>query len=127
LSTKIHAVIDAHRRPVRLRLSGGQEHDMTQAESLLAGLSPRYVVADKGYDSDPLRRQIRRAGGIPVIPSRKGTRHRRHDRQRYKLRNQVERFINQLKHYRRVATRYDKTDPCYFGFICLASLMTTFQ
>lgn len=97
---------------------------MTEAATLLSNLSPEYVVADKGYDSDPLRKQIRRQGAKPVIPARRGKRRRRYDRTRYKLRNIVERFFNRIKHYRRVATRYDKTDPNYFGFICLASLIT---
>ena len=94
---------------------------MNEAETLIADLSPQYVVADKGYDSDPFREQIRRQGAKPVIPSRQGHRRRRHDRTRYKLRNVVERFFNRIKHYRRVATRYDKTDRNYFGFVCLAS------
>jgi putative transposase len=98
---------------------------MDQAESLVEGLAPDYVVADKGYDSDPLRATIRRQGGKPVIPSRKGHRRRRHDRTRYKLRNRVERFFNRLKHYRRVATRYDKLDANYEGFLCLASLLVS--
>ena len=98
---------------------------MVEAETLLEHLSPEYVIGDKGYDSDPLRDAIRRRGAKPVIPPRKGTRRRRYDRTKYKLRNIVERFFNRIKHYRRAATRYDKTDPNYFGFICLASLLTT--
>ena len=97
---------------------------MTQAETLIKDLSPQYVIADKGYDSDPLREKIRKQGARPVIPSRDGHRKRRHDRVRYKLRNVVERFINRVKHYRRVATRYDKTDSNFFGFVYLASLTT---
>jgi transposase len=112
-------------QPVRFRLTGGEHHDMTQAETLLQGLSPEYVIGDKGYDSDPLREQIRRQGAKPVIPARKGTRRRRYDKIRYKLRNVVERFFSRIKHYRRVATRYEKTDPNYLGFLCLASLLTT--
>ena len=96
---------------------------MHQAETLLTGFAPRYVVADKGYDCDSLREQIRRQGAKPVIPSRRGFRRRRYDRSRYKLRNVVERFFNRLKHYRRVATRYDKTDANYQGFLCLAAMM----
>ena len=98
---------------------------MTEAETLLKNLSPKYVIGDKGYDSDPLRQQIRRQGAKPVIPARKGIRRRRYDRVRYKLRNVVERFFNRIKHYRRVATRYEKTASSYFGFLCLASLLTT--
>ena len=114
-------------RLVRFRLTGGERHDMDQAENLLAGLSPQFVVADKGYDSDPFREQIRRQGAKPVIPVRKGLRRRRHDQTRYKLRNVIERFFNRIKHYRRVATRYDKTDSNYLGFICLASLLTNLK
>ena len=107
---------------MRLALTGGHCHDMTAAEALIDALRPQYVVADKGYDSDPLRTQIRKQGARPVIPSRIGHRRRRHDRTRYKLRNVIERFFNRIKHYRRVATRYDKTDRNYFGFVWLASL-----
>jgi transposase len=111
--------------PVRFRLTGGNRHDMHEAEALLAGLSPEHVVADKGYDCDRLRGQIREQGAKPVIPARRGFRQRRYDRARYKLRNVIERFFNRLKHYRRVATRYDKKDPNYEGFLYLAALLTT--
>jgi transposase len=60
-----------------------------------------------------------------VIPALKGMRPRFYDRTKYKLRNVAERFINRIKHYRRVATRYDKTDSNYLGFVCLASLVAT--
>lgn len=124
-STKIHAAVNGHGQPVRLSLTGGECHDMVQAEPLLEDLSPEYVIGDKAYDSDSLRKQIRRQKAKPVIPSRKGTRRCRYDRIKYKLRNVIERFFNRIKHYRRVATRYEKTDPNYFGFLCLASLLTT--
>ena len=116
--------MNGHGQAVRLSLTGGERHDMVEAETLIEDLSPGYVIGDKGYDSDPLRQKIRRHGAKPVIPTRKGSRRRRYDRTRYKLRNEVERFFNRVKHYRRVATRYDKTDPNYFGFVCLASLVT---
>lgn len=112
-------------QPIRFSLTGGERHDVTQAETLLKGLSPDFVITDKGFDSDPVRNDIRRCGAKPVIPSRKGKRRRRYDRVKYKLRNVIERFFNRVKHYRRVATRYDKTARNYFGFLCLASLVTT--
>ncbi len=92
---------------------------------MIEGLSANYVLGDKGYDSDPLRKKIRRRGAKPVIPSRKGIRRRRYDRKKYKLRNAVERFFDRVKHYRRVATRYEETAPDYSGFLCSASLLTT--
>ncbi len=97
---------------------------MSEAQSLLVGLRPQFVVADKGYDCHWLRDEIRRQGARPVIPTRGGRfRQRRYDRTRYKLRNEIERFFNRLKHFRRIATRYDKTDTSYLGFLCVAALM----
>lgn len=113
-------------KPVRFRLTGGQCHDVVQAETLLQDLSPKYVIGDKAYDSDELRKTIRRKRAKPVIPARKGTRRRRYDRTKYKLRNVVERFFNSIKHYRRAATRYEKTDTNYLGFVTLAALATSF-
>jgi transposase len=123
-STKIHVAVSDDFEPVKLHLTEGERHDVTCAGILLEGVEPKHVIADKGYDSDPLRKTIRSAGAKPVIPSRRNCRPRRHDRQRYKLRNVVERFINRLKHCRRVATRYDKLAATFLGFVHFASIIT---
>jgi transposase len=107
-TTKIHAAVNGMGRAIRLRLSGGQRHDMTEAEHLIHGLHSQHFIADKAYDGDPLREQIRDLGAKPAIPSRSGHRRRRCPKERYKRRNVIERFINRIKHVRRVATRYDK-------------------
>lgn len=112
-------------KPVRFSLTGGERHDSVEADGLIENLSPEYVIGDKAFDSDEFRDSVRRRGAKPVIPPRKGTRRRRYDKTKYKLRNIVERFFNRIKHYRRVATRYEKTDTNYFGFVCIASLMST--
>ena len=122
-STKIHVAVNGEGQPVKLHLTEGERHDVTCAEILLEGLEPGHVIADKGYDSDPLRKKIRSAGAKPVIPSRRNCRTRRHDRQLHKLRNVVERFINRLKHCRRVATRYDKLAATFLGFVQFASII----
>ena len=88
---------------------------------MIEGLRPDGVIADRAYDSDDLRKTIRKSGGRPVIPSRRGTRVRRYSKTLYKLRNQIERFFGRLKHYRRLATRYDKTDESYSAFLALAT------
>ena len=49
-STKVHVGVDGLGNP--LRLTGGQEHDVTQAEELIDGLDSEYVVADRAYDSN---------------------------------------------------------------------------
>ena len=123
-STKIHVAVSGEGQPAKLHLTEGQRHDVTCAEVLLEDLEPKHVIGDKGYDSDPLRNKIRSIGAKPVIPSRRSHRIRRHDRQRYKLRNVVERFINRIKHCRRVATRYDKLAVTFLGFVQLASTLT---
>jgi transposase len=122
LTTKIHAAVDGGGRSVRLKLTEGQRHDMVEASALIENLQPQYVIGDKGYDSDPLRQQIRRQKAKPVIPARKGTRRRRYDKTKYKLRNVVERFFNRMKHCRRIATRYEKTARNFLGFVHLAAL-----
>jgi transposase len=123
-STKIHVAVSGEGQPVKLHLTEGQRHDVTCAEILMEGLEPEFVIGDKGYDSDPLRDGIRSIGAKPVIPSRRTHRIRRHDRQRYKLRNVVERFINKIKNCRRVATRYDKLAVTFLGFVQFASILT---
>jgi transposase len=123
-STKIHVAVNGEGKPVKLHLTEGECHDVTCAEVLLEGLAPKHVIADKGYDSDPLRQKIRSAGAKPVMPSRRNIHIRRHDRKRYKLRNVVERFINKLKHCRRVATRFDKLAATFLRFVQFASIIT---
>lgn len=82
------------------------------------------VLADKGYDSDALLAYIASLGAQAVIPSRKNRRQQRAiDRELYKDRNKVERFFNRIKHYRRVATRYEKTGRNYLAMLHVVSAM----
>jgi len=93
---------------------------MSQAESLLAPFHFDAVITDKGYDSDPLRELLAAQQVEVVIPSR---RHRKqpwgYDRVRYRERNIVERFINKIKWYRRIFTRYEKLARRYMAFLHL--------
>ncbi len=86
------------------------------------------VIADKGYDGDALVAAITAAGAEPVIPP---MRHRRtpraYDRIRYRLRNVAERFRGELKQFRRVATRYEKTARRFLAFVQLASVMVVLR
>jgi transposase len=110
--------------PVQFVLTPGQAADVTQAQRLLEGVPFEVVIGDKGFDSQKLADFIEAHGGEAVIPSRKNcTEPRVYDRERYKDRNLVERFWNKLKHYRRVATRYEKTARNFLGFIHVASIM----
>ena len=84
----------------------------------------RYVLADKGYDADALRRTLRQAGAVPVIPGR-STRKKKiaYDRKRYRDRHLVENAFCRLKDFRRIATRYDKLAANFLSAVALAALL----
>jgi len=106
-------------------LTGGQRHDAPQARALLEGMKPAYVIADKGYDSQKILDLIEKQEAIPVIPPRKNRKEQReYDRELYKRRNVIERAINKLKGYRRIATRYDRKAIYYLSFLHLAAAVT---
>jgi transposase len=109
---------------VRFILTGGERNDITQAEPLICGLKARYVLADKAYDADHFRQAIQAQGAEPVIPvNRTRARYDHHDRHIYKERNLVERFFNKLKHFRRIATRYEQTARAYLSMVQLAAVV----
>ena len=84
----------------------------------------RYLIADKGYDADELRRDLRSRGVVPVIPGRKGRKRAvRHDRQRYRERHLVENAFCRLKDFRRVATRYDRLARNFLSAAAIATLV----
>jgi transposase len=123
-STKIHILVDALGNPVEFVLTGGQEADVTQAEPLMLGHQADAAIADKAYDSDAVVDAAKRQGAEAVIPSKKNRKvPRDYDEHLYKEGKKVEWFINLLKQYRRVATRYEKTARNFLGFVHVASIM----
>ena len=79
---------------------------------------PRYVRADKAYDTNALVEQVEQLGAEVVLPSQKKRLYcRLLERVRYRQRNQIERFFNRLKPCRRLATRYEKTAARFLGFV----------
>ena len=82
-------------------------------------------MADKGYDSKSFALFITERGAEVVIPSRANAKEPRLiDDNLYKDRNKIERLFNRLKHYRRIATRYDKTAASYLAFVHVAAAIT---
>lgn len=123
-STKIHAACDALGNPVRFILTGGHVSDYVPSLDLIAGFKPHAVLADKGYDGDSFISAIKAIGAHAVVPPRKNrTMKRECDYVLYKERNKVECLFGKLKQWRRIATRYDKTDQSFIGFILLASII----
>ena len=97
---------------------------MKAAHELLArlGVRTRYLLADKGYDADALRRSLRQAGAVPVIPGRRSRKRAiRYDKQRYRDRHLIENAFCRLKDFRRVATRYDKLAANFLSGVALAT------
>ena len=124
LTTKIHLLADALGRPLRFLLTGGQVHDSRTAETMLDGAKGGAVIADKAYDSNAIRATIKAARMKVVIPSnRSRKRIIRHDKALYRERNRIERCFNKLKHFRRLATRYDRRACHFLAFLCLAGAM----
>ena len=123
-STKVHTSVDALGNPLRFRLTAGQRHDITQAEALVIDLESEHVIADRSYDSDDFVQFIITSGAIPVIPPRSNRKDlREYDEYLYQERHLVECFINKIKHYRRIFSRYEKLDSRYLGFLHFAGAL----
>jgi transposase len=109
---------------VRFLLTPGQAADVGQGAAWLEGLDAGAAIAHKGYDSNELVARIERGGAEAVIPPKTNRKvPRAYDEHLSKERNKVERFINLIKQYRRVATRYEKTARNFLGFLHLASIL----
>jgi transposase len=123
LTTKIHAVVDAAGMPIALKLSEGQAHDGRSAADLLGTVREgNILLADRAYDSDALRQTLADRGAWANIrPMSRRTNIPAFSPFLYRYRNLVERFFNKLKHYRAVATRYDKNPDNYLASVKLAS------
>lgn len=148
LTTKLHLLVDGSGRPLVLVLTAGNVNDTLVFAQLIGSLSvprntagrprtrPDYVLGDKGYSSRANRELLRRRGirhTIPEPADQQAHRRRRgsaggrpvgFDKDRYKRRNVVERGFCQLKHWRGLATRYDKHARNYLGAASLAALLT---
>jgi transposase len=122
LTTKIHALVDASGLPVRIGLTAGEAHDNRLVPGLIEGLQPKtLLLADRGYDADWIRDLIRSRGGWANIPPKKNRINPiNFSPYLYKDRNLVERFFNKIKHFRRIATRYDKLAANFLAMLKLA-------
>ncbi len=123
MSTKIHTVVDGRGPPVRFVLTAGQASDKAAVPALIDGLRPaRDTVADRGYDARAILEIIAQHGSRPHIPTQRDRKVQRSvDPELYRQRNLVERFFNNLKHFRRIATHYDKLTRNFLAAIALAS------
>jgi transposase len=123
LTTKIHATVDALGNPIRFILTPGQAHDITQAEPLIADFPADHILADKGYDAAALRAKIESQNATPVIPPRDCSPQVPCDFALYRERNLVERLFLKIKHFRRLATRYEQTPRAFLSMLALVAAL----
>ena len=139
-STKVHVRAEGGGKPLAFVVSGGERHESRYVAALLARghvrragrgrprVRPRQLVGDKGYSYLTVRRLLACRGIRAVIPRRSDQRphdrrYGRFDRAAYRERNRVERLINRLKQFRRVATRYEKRARHYVAMLTVAALL----
>lgn len=125
-TSRIHVVVDAKGRPIRMKVFGGNRNDNLFAKRLLNGKLAHYVIADKAYDTLDIGKFLQRRNEEAVIP--KQARYGRpviqtYDRNIYKNRRLVECFFQRLKMWRAIATRYCKTNSVYESIIIIACIM----
>ena len=114
---------DAQGLPIDFILTGGEVHDCKVASELMAQLPcADYTIADTGYDSEVLRQSIRETSSIPVIPRKSHSTRGNDDMDwgLYKYQHLIENVFARIKHFRAVATRYDKLKRNYASMVAIA-------
>ncbi len=134
--TKVHLRAEGGGKPMTFVLTPGQRHESTVFERLSEHGAvkrlgpgrpkrrPKRVVGDKGYSAGRIRRYLRRHGIRVTIPRRRDERRRGvFDRVAYRLRNRIERLVNRMKHFRRVATRSEKRAENYLAILTVVAIL----
>jgi transposase len=153
LTTKLVLISEGKGRPLSVLVTAGQEHESTHLEAALDAIRvprqhpdgrpkpgrprkrPQRLLADKGFSYRRCRVTLRRRGISHQIPERRDQRERRQkkgrrggrpchfSREEYRERSWIERLINRLKQWRRIATRYDKRAANYQAFVHLGCIL----
>lgn len=122
-TSKIHMVVDSHGNPVDFEITEGQVHDIMMATELIERTpESTYTIADKGYDGEYFRWVIEESNSIAVIPRKSNSKigNQNLDKFIYKQRHKVENIFARLKHFRSIATRFDKLKRNFEGMLYLA-------
>ena len=116
------ALVDGLGNLARFVLLPGQRHDSIGTEPLIQDIDLEALIADKAFDNDKLRARLNERGAIAVIPSKADRKAPiPHDTEMYKWRHLIENCFQRLKEFRRIATRYDKTDQSFAAAVYLAA------
>ena len=114
MTTKIVALVDGLGNLARFLLLPGQAHDMQGVKPLIEGVCFDALLADKAFDADWILEELDQRGATAVIPPKANRKtQRQYDKHVYKWRHLVENYFAEIKEFRGIATRYDKTDCSY--------------
>jgi transposase len=125
-TTKIHMVVDGFGLPIDFEITGGQVHDSEIADELIDRTNVfEFMMADKGYDKESLRELLVKKGSTPIIPRRNNSTIGNDDIDwaLYRHRHLVENFFARIKHYRGIATRFDKLKRNFESSVAIVCAM----
>ena len=123
-TSKVHCLGDARGRPIAFHLTPGEAADCKVYDTLidLPEQTPDALLADKAYDTDAIRADLKERGIKPVIPPKSNrTATIRYSKRLYRQRNCIERMLGHLKINRAIATRYDQLAESLLGMLFIAS------
>jgi transposase len=116
--------VDETGMPLRTIVTEGTVSDITKAKELTEGIKTKYLIADKGYDSNEFIEDIEKEGMIVVIPPRSNRIIQRdYNRELYRKRHRIENTFQRLKEWRGIATRYAKNIKSFIAFVQIRCMM----
>jgi len=127
-NTKLHVVSADDKVVIEMHLSGGECHDAPEGRKSIAAVGGDYwgvpLLMDRAYEGDETRMLAMVCGHKPVVPPKENRKDKwEYDKEKYKGRNVVERLFRRLEEFRRVFTRYDKTDTMFLAYIQFAFIV----
>ena len=126
MTTKIHICSSSEKYAFVFCISAGNKNDAPEGRKLIKGIyseNKHYLLADRAYEDNETRKLSKKQGFRLIVPPKKNRKNTwKYDKEIYKRRNEVERYIRRLKRFRRIFTRYDKLDVIYISMIRLAMI-----
>ena len=114
--------------PVRVLITQGTTHDVTQSESLIEGIEAEYLLADRAYDCNALiSKAIAKKTEVVIPPKSNRKEQRAYDKHLYKLRHLVDNAFLHLKRWRGIATRYAKNTTSFLAAVQIRCMMLWLQ
>lgn len=125
-TTKLHFAADSHGNPIDFEITGGEVHDSKIAAILIERVgNGDHFIADKGYDSESIRQSAKDAGMVPIIPRKSNSvkPNPEFDKHLYKQRHLIENLFARLKHFRSIATRFEKLARNFRAIVFIACIV----